>query len=561
MHAPPAADAAPIVLTRRRINLIFSALLAGMLMAALDQTIVATAMPTIVGDLGGVSHMAWMTTAYLLATTLVMPLYGKFGDLFGRRTLFLVAIGLFTVASLGAALSPDFTWLVIWRGVQGLGGGGMMILAQAIIADIVPARERAKYMGPIGALFGLSAVAGPLVGGFFTDSALFGWQWCFWVNVPVGLGAFAIGWFALSLPRKRSTTPLDWAGIVTLSATTTSLVLFTDFGGSDGWTAPGTLWMLAAFVVSAVAFVGVERRAVEPIIPMTLFRNRTFVVATALGLAVGLGMFSAIAFMPTFLQMSSGLSAADSGLLMLPMTAGIILTIQGSAGFIMRTGRYKVFTVAGVGVILAALVWMTTLSGRTSLWTVGAMFFLLGAGLGLIMQNVVLAAQNAVSADQIGTATSTNNYFREVGATLGVAVFGTLFTSRLADELVEALSGNGQQAAEAGITSAESLTPAAVQAAGDPLKTAIVDAYAHSLAPVFWYLVPILAVAFVLALLLEEIPLSDTAGMVARGEAVYGGADEPGAQPVAAVRADGTAVVVVPDPAADDDPRDAAARV
>jgi hypothetical protein len=224
--------------------------------------------------------------------------------------------------------------------------------------------------------------------------------------------------------------------------------------------------------------------------------------------------------MPTFLQMSSGLSAAGSGLLMLPMTAGIILTIQGSAGFIQRTGRYKVFTVAGVAVILAALIWMTTLSGGTSLWTVGAMFFVLGAGLGLIMQNVVLAAQNAVPAAQIGTATSTNNYFREVGATLGVAVFGTLFTSRLADNLVGALTANGPQAAQAGITSADTLTPAAVQAAGDPLRTAIVDAYANSLAPVFWYLVPILAVALVLALFLEEIPLSDVAGMVARGEAV-----------------------------------------
>jgi EmrB/QacA subfamily drug resistance transporter len=520
VHAPLASAPPPIVLTRRRVNLIFSALLAGMLMAALDQTIVSTAMPTIVGDLGGVSHMAWMTTAYLLATTLVMPIYGKFGDLWGRRTLFLIAIGLFTVASLGAALAPDFTWLVIWRGVQGLGGGGLMILSQAIIADVVPARERAKYMGPIGALFGLSAVAGPLVGGFFTDSAALGWQWCFWVNVPVGLVAFTIGWFTLTLPRKRSTTPLDYAGIVALSATTTSLILFTDFGGSHGWGAGRTLAMLALFVVSVVAFVAIERRAVEPIIPMSLFGNRTFVVATALGLAVGLGMFSAIAFMPTFLQMSSGLSAANSGLLMLPMTGGIILTIQGSAGFIQRTGRYKIFTVAGVAVILAALIWMTTLSGATSLWTVGAMFFVLGAGLGLIMQNVVLAAQNAVAADQIGTATSTNNYFREVGATLGVAIFGTLFTSRLADNLVSALSDNARQAVQAGITSPETLVPAAVKAAGEPLRTAIIDAYANSLAPVFWYLVPILAVALVLALFLKEIPLSEHAGMVARGEAV-----------------------------------------
>jgi EmrB/QacA subfamily drug resistance transporter len=563
VHAPPLDDAPPpIVLTRRRVNLIFSALLAGMLMAALDQTIVSTAMPTIVGDLGGVSHMAWMTTAYLLATTLVMPIYGKFGDLWGRRNLFLIAIGLFTVASVGAALAPDFTWLVVWRGVQGLGGGGLMILSQAIIADIVPARERAKYMGPIGALFGLSAIVGPLVGGFFTDSAALGWEWAFWINVPVGVAVLAIGFFALSLPRKRSTTPLDVAGIAALSATTTSLVLFTDVGGRDGWSSWQALSLLAALVVSAVVFVLVERRAVEPIIPLSLFGNPTFVVATALGMAVGLGMFSAIAFMPTFLQMSSGLSAANSGLLMLPMTAGIILTIQGSAGFIQRTGRYKVFTIAGVAVITAAMVWMTTLSGATSLWTIGAMFFLLGAGLGLIMQNVVLAAQNAVPATQIGTATSTNNYFREVGATLGVAVFGTLFTSRLADNLVAALSGNAEQAVRAGITSADTLTPAAVDAAGEPLRTAIVDAYADSLAPVFWYLVPILLVALVLAFLLRELPLSEHAGMVARGEAVE---TEEELERLTAARAE-TEAVLVDEPVVstddlDDDSREARVRV
>ena len=547
---PTDTGAAPIVLTRRRINTIFGALLAGMLMASLDQTIVSTAMPTIVGDLGGVSHMAWMTTAYLLATTLVMPVYGKFGDLWGRRTLFLVAIGLFTLASAGAALAPDFAWLVAWRGVQGLGGGGLMILAQAIIADIVPARERARYMGPIGALFGLSAVAGPLVGGFFTDHEAFGWEWAFWINLPVGLAAFAIGWFALTLPRKRSTTPIDYAGIVALSATTASLVLFTDAGGRDGWNSWQALALLAAFAVSAVVFVAVELRAAEPIIPMTLFGNRTFVVATALGAAVGLGMFSAIAFMPTFLQMASGLSAANSGLLMVPMVVGIILTIQSSASIIARTGRYKVFTVAGVAVIMAAMVWMTTLEGATSLWTVGAMFFVLGAGLGLIMQNVVLAAQNAVSADQIGTATSTNNYFREVGATLGVAVFGTLFTSRLAENLTGALGANAEAAVQAGITSPDTLVPAAVQAAGEPLRSAIVDAYADSLAPVFWYLVPILAVGLVLALVLKEVPLSDFAGMVARGEAVTSEDDLP------VVRADGAAALPDKAPAAAGDPDD-----
>jgi EmrB/QacA subfamily drug resistance transporter len=528
MHAPATADpAAPIVLTRRRVNVVFGALLAGMLMSSLDQTIVSTAMPTIVGDLGGVSHMAWTTTAYLLATTLVMPVYGKFGDIWGRRTLFLVAIGLFTVASLGAALAPDFAWFVVWRGVQGLGGGGLMILSQAIIADVVPAKERARYMGPIGALFGLSAVAGPLVGGFFTDHAALGWQWCFWINIPVGVAAFVIGWFALTLPRRRNTGRLDLAGIAVLSVATTALVLMTDVGGRDGWTDPVTVGLAALFAVAAAVFVAVELRAEQPIIPMGLFGNRTFVVTTALGAAVGLGMFSAIAFMPTFLQMASGLSAANSGLLMTPMVAGIIVTIQGSASSIARTGRYKAFVVAGVLVIAATMTWMTTLSGGTSLWVVGGMFFCLGAGLGLIMQNVVLAAQNAVSAHDIGSATATNNYFREVGATLGVAVFGTLFTSRLAENLTGALSASAEQAVAAGITSPDTLVPTAVDAAGEPLRTAIVDAYADALAPVFGYLLPFLAVALVLALVLREIPLSDVAGMVARGEAVESEDDLP----------------------------------
>jgi EmrB/QacA subfamily drug resistance transporter len=535
---------APFVLTRRRINLIFTALVAGMLVSSLDQTIVSTAMPTIVGDLGGVNHMAWVTTAYLLASTLVMPVYGKFGDILGRRNLFLLAVGLFTAASVGAALSTSFTAFVIWRGVQGLGGGGLMILAQAIIADVVPARERGKYMGPIGAIFGLSAVAGPLVGGFFTDHASLGWQWCFWINVPVGLIALGIGLFALTLPRHHNAGRLDYAGVVLLSAATTCLVFFTDIGGSDaGWTSPQALGLLAGLVVAAVAFGFVERRAEQPIIPLSLFRNRMFVLSTALGAAIGLGMFSAIAFMPTFLQMSSGTSAAGSGLLMLPLMAGLMLTAIGSGILVARTGRYKAFPIAGVIIVAAAMAFMTRLSGETALVTIGVVLFVMGLGLGLVMQIVVLVAQNAVSPHDIGAATATNNYFREVGATLGVAVFGTIFTNRLTENLTEALRANAAQAVSAGITSPETLVPATVQAAGDPLRSSIVGAYADALAPVFGYLLPAFAVALVLALFLKNMPLSDVAGMVARGEAVYGDdvgtpavrpADEhePGAEPV-----------------------------
>ncbi|MGI4896693.1 MAG: MDR family MFS transporter [Janthinobacterium lividum] len=513
-------------MTRRRINLIFAALIAGMLVSSLDQTIISTAMPTIVGDLGGIAHMAWVTTAYLLASTLVMPIYGKFGDLFGRRVLFLVAIALFTAASVGAALSPNFTAFVVWRGIQGLGGGGMMILSQAIIADIVPARERGKYMGPLGAIFGLSAVGGPLLGGYFTDHASLGWQWCFWINIPVGLAALVIGFFALTLPTKRSTARLDYLGILTLSGTTASLVFFTDFGGSDGWGSPKTLALLASFLVFLAAFVAVETRAEEPIIPLGLFRSRTFVVATALGAAVGLGMFSAVAFVPTYLQMSAGTSAADSGLLMLPMMGGLFITVIASGLITAKTGRYKVFPIAGVLIVAVAMIWMTGLSGTTPVWVVAMQLFVMGFGLGLIMQIVVLVAQNAVPARDIGAATATNNYFREVGATVGVAVFGTIFTNNLASNLGTALANNGEQAAAAGIISPNSLIPSLVHAAGEPLKSAIVGAYADALAPVFGYLLPAFGIALVLAFLLKEIPLSDVAGMVARGEAVYEGVGE-----------------------------------
>ena len=517
---PPDA-AGPLVLTQRRIWLIFSALMAGMFLSSLDQTIVSTAMPTIVGDLGGVSQMAWVTTAYLLATTIVMPIYGKFGDIWGRRGLFLFAIGLFTVASAGAALSSSFTEFVIWRGVQGLGGGGLMILAQAIIADVVPARERGKYMGPMGAVFGISAVAGPLLGGYITDHL--SWQWAFWINIPVGVAAFVIAYFSLTLPKKKSTARLDYLGVVTLSAATTSLIFFTDWGGKTyPWGSWQVLSLIAVFVVAVVAFVFVERRAEQPIIPLSLFRNKVFVVATALGLFLGVGMFSALAFLPTFLQMASGTSAATSGLLMIPMMVGLMLTSIVSGVLITKTGRYKRFPIAGVVVSGLSMLWMMTLSGSTPVWVVGVQLFVLGAGLGLIMQVVVLVVQNAVDPADIGTATATNNYFREVGATLGVAVFGSLFTSRLATNLMEALAGNPEQAAAAGITSPDTLVPELVHSAGEPLRGAIVDSYASALAPVFGYLLPAFAIALVLAFMLREIPLSDVAGMVARGEAVEG---------------------------------------
>jgi EmrB/QacA subfamily drug resistance transporter len=519
--ATAAPTEGPMLLTKRRIWIIFAALIAGMLLSSLDQTIVSTAMPTIVGQLGGVDHQVWLTTAYLLATTVVMPVYGKFGDVLGRRRLFLVAIALFTIASIGCAFAGDFTQLIVWRAVQGLGGGGLMILSQAIIADIVPASERGKYLGPLGAVFGLSAVGGPLLGGFFVDHLT--WQWAFYINIPVGIAAFAIAFFTLKLPNKKATAPIDILGVIFLSAFTTCLIFFTDFGGDEahGWGAIETWLFGIGMLVAALLFVVTEARAKDPIIPLSLFKNPTFINATAIGLTLGLGMFSAIGFVPTFLQMSSGTSAAASGLLMIPMMVGLIGTSIVSGNLITKTGRYRMFPVIGTLVTAASMIAFTTLTADTPIWLICVFLFFFGAGLGLIMQVVVLVAQNSVDASMVGTATSTNNYFREVGASLGVAVFGTIFTTRLTSNLRDVFAGSGASPDEAS-SAASTIDPQTLSQLPPGVRDGVVTAYADALAPVFWYLLPFIGAAFLLSLLLKQIPLSDVAGLVARGEALGG---------------------------------------
>lgn len=510
-----------MLLTKRRIWIIFSALIAGMLLASLDQTIVSTAMPTIVGELGGVEHQVWITSAYILATTIVMPIYGKFGDVLGRRRLFMVAIVIFTLASIGCALATDFWMFVVFRALQGLGGGGLMILSQAIIADIVPASERGKYLGPLGAVFGLAAVGGPLLGGFFVDHLT--WQWAFYINIPVGIIALLIAVFALRLPSKKATKPIDWLGVLLLSAATTCLIFFTDFGGSaqHGWASMDT-WMWGLGLLIAVAlFIFVESRAADPIMPLAMFRNPVFVNATAIGLVLGIGMFAAIGFVPTFLQMSSGTSAAASGLLMLPMMVGLMGTSIASGLIITRTGRYKIFPIVGTVLTAIAMGLMTILTADTPIWLICVFLGVFGAGLGLIMQVVVLVVQNAVPASELGTATSTNNYFREVGAALGIAVFGSLFTSRLTERLTGVFTGAGASADEASAATS-TLDPATLLQLPDEVREGVVVAYADALAPVFWYLIPFMLVAFVLSLFLKQIPLSHESGLVARGEAIGG---------------------------------------
>ena len=518
----PALPNAPamIVLTRRTVWVIFGALMASMFMSSLDQSIVGTAMPTIVGELNGVAHQGWVITAYILAIAIVMPLYGKFGDLWGRRYPFLFAIGLFTVASAGAGFAQSFGELVVWRGIQGLGGGGLMILSQAIIADIVPAKDRGKYMGPMGALFGVSAVIGPLLGGFFTESL--SWRWCFWINIPIGIAAFVVAWKTLQLPSHRSGRKIDVAGIVLMIMATSGLVLATSWQSWSGnagydWTDLSLIALVVGTVLAAVAFVLVERRAQEPLLPLHLFKNSTFAIATSVGLVIGMGMFAALGFLPQFLQMSTGAGVTESGFLMLPMMVGVMLTAIGSGIAITKTGHYRVYPILGMGIATLGVVWLTGLTGGLSMVAFSAMIFVLGAGLGLVMQTIVLAVQNSVDPREMGTATSASNFFREIGAAVGTALFSTIFVSRLEVNLGDVFAG---APAGAGAAGTDGLTPAVVAALPEPLHTGVIDAYASALAPAFWYLVPLLVLGFVLTLFLREVKLSDVAGMVARGEAV-----------------------------------------
>ncbi|WP_062642594.1 MDR family MFS transporter [Streptomyces maremycinicus] len=492
----------------QHFGLIFAGLMTAMLLASLDQTIVSTALPTIVGELHGVNHMAWVTTAYILAATIAMPVYGRLGDLMGRKTLFLGAIVVFVAGSATAGMAQDMTVLIIGRAVQGLGGGGLMITAQAIIADLVPPRQRAKYMAPMGAVFGLSSVAGPLLGGWFTDGV--GWRWAFWINLPLGALALAVAAFALRLPRRSVKVAVDYLGITLMAVAVTCTVLVADWGGTDyAWTDPLVLGLASGAVAAWALFLFSQSRAAEPIIPLRLFRSRIFNIATLLGMVViGVGMFAVIGYMPTYLQMVYGKSATESGLLLIPMVVGIIATALPSGQLISRTGRYKIYPILGTAVAGVTVWLMSTLDTGSSIAVVCGYLFLLGAGVGLIMQNLVLAVQNAFPPSDVGTATSANNFFREIGATLGTAAVGAVFTHRLTDQLTSRLS-----AADAKVVgSTDSLTPALVHALPDKIQEAVILAYQQALTPVFRYMAPLFALGLVLAFLLPEKRLADGSG-------------------------------------------------
>lgn len=492
---------------KRPVNhliLLFTTLMVVMLLASLSQMIFSTALPTIVGELHGVDQMMWVITAYMLASTITMPIYGKAGDLFGRKPMMLVAITLFMAGSLVGAVAPTMPWLIAARTIQGLGGGGLMILSQASVADFVPARERGRYAGFMGGVFAVSSVAGPLLGGWLTQGP--GWRWVFWTVIPLALLAMlAIVTLMPSVHEAVAQRPrIDTAGIALMSLSTTAIILAATWGGHTyDWLSPQIIALMVGALVLAALFVWAESRAEHPVIPLSLFRNRNFVLTTAAGLATAIAMFGVVGYLPTYFQMAEGVSATEAGLLMVPLMGSLLFTSVVLGAVVSKTGRYKVIPIMG-SLILAVGLWLlSTISLDTPLAVICLYMAVMGTGLGSSMQILTLIVQNEFPHRLVGTATAANNYFRQVGSSLGAAVVGSLFVARLTTLIAERLPASGGASG-----SSNSLTPVLINSLPAPIRLIIVQSYNDALVPIFVFMVPLGLLAALLLAFVKETPLA-----------------------------------------------------
>ena len=491
----------------RRILVILGALMLGMLLAALDQTIVATALPTIAGDLHGLNHLSWVVTAYLLTSTISTPLWGKLGDLYGRKKLFQAAIVIFLIGSALSGLSGDMAELIGFRALQGIGAGGLMVGAQAIIGDVVSPRQRGRYMGYFGAVFGLSSVIGPLAGGFITQHL--SWRWVFYINLPLGIVALAVIAAVLHLPRQRTHHSIDYLGTALLGGAVTAIILLTTWGGTTyAWGSAPIIWLAVAALALIGLFCWVELRAAEPVLPLGLFRISVFSVSSSIGFLVGFVMFGAIIYIPLYLQTVHAATPTSSGLQLLPLVGGMLVTFIISGRLVTRWGRYKIFPVLGTAVMCIGLFLFSLLTPSTSLVVSSLYMVVLGVGIGGVMQVLVVAVQNAVPRSQLGVATSSSTFFRSIGGSFGVAAFGAIFNNRLAASLPKYLPPSALRAVHGSNVSA---SPAQLDALPPAIHHGYVLAFSDSLHVVFLIGAPIALVAFALTWLLKDLPLRDQA--------------------------------------------------